>query len=94
MRKVDPRHDILRAEGDLFGLGEEIVDTAIEHEATDTPNGDLFLRNKLGGIEHIKGKLCQRTPRQRAASPVPIQDSRPSGLHSTDRDDGSPDRRR
>ena len=59
VRKVDPRHDILRAEGDLLGLGEEIVDTAIEHESPDTPNGDLLLRDKLGGIEHIEGELLR-----------------------------------
>ena len=59
VRKVDPRHDVLRAEGHLLGLGEEIVDTAIEHEAPDTPNGDLLLWDQLGGIEHIKGKLLR-----------------------------------
>src|SRR5262249_16695029 len=30
VRKVDARHDVQRAEGDLFGLSEEIVDAAIE----------------------------------------------------------------
>src|SRR5215813_7476797 len=45
IRKVDPRHDIQRAEGDLLGLGEEIVDTAIEHESADMPNGDILLWN-------------------------------------------------
>src|SRR5207249_2944481 len=35
VRKVDPRHDIQRAKGNLLSFGEEIVDTAIEHEAPD-----------------------------------------------------------
>src|SRR5207244_6636385 len=57
VRKVDPRHDIQRAEGDLLGLGEEIVDTAIEHESPDTPNGDFLLWDNLGSIEHIEDEL-------------------------------------
>ena len=57
VRKVDSRHDIQRAEGDLFGLSEEIVDAAIEHESPDTPNGDILLWDNLGRIEHIEGKL-------------------------------------
>ena len=57
IRKVDSRHDIQRAEGDLLSLSEEIVDTAIEHEAPDTPNGDLLLRDNLGRIEHIEDEV-------------------------------------
>src|SRR5215813_4498534 len=48
IRKVDARHDIQRAEGDLFGLSEEIVDAAIEHKAPDTPNGHILLWDHLG----------------------------------------------
>jgi len=29
--EIDAGHNVLRAEGDLFGLGEEIVDTPIKH---------------------------------------------------------------
>src|SRR5437762_427267 len=57
VRKVDPRHDIQRAEGDLLSFGKEIVDTAIKYESPDTPNGDLLLRDNLGGIEHIEGEV-------------------------------------
>ena len=33
--EVDAGHDVLRAERDLFGLREEVVDHPIEHHATD-----------------------------------------------------------
>src|SRR5262249_35897674 len=58
IRKVDSRHDVQRAESDLFGLSEEIVDAAIEHEAPDALNGDILLWDHLGRIEHIEGELC------------------------------------
>jgi hypothetical protein len=55
--KVYPRHDILSAEGDLFGFGEKIVNTTIKHKATDAPNGYVFLWYKLSSIKYIKGKF-------------------------------------
>jgi hypothetical protein len=41
----------------LLGFGEEIVDTAIQHESTDPPNGHVLLRDDLGRIEDIEGEL-------------------------------------
>ena len=35
LREVDPGHDVLRAERDLLGLGEEVVDAAVEHQPAD-----------------------------------------------------------
>ena len=32
---INPRHDIGRRESDLLGLGEDIVDIAIDHQAPD-----------------------------------------------------------
>ena len=54
VRKVDAGHDIQRAKGDLLGLGEEIVDAAIEDESPNALDGDLLLRDNFGGIEHIE----------------------------------------
>ena len=55
--EVDARHDVLRAEGDLLCLGEEIVDAAVEHQPADAAYRHLFLRNDLGGIEDVKCEL-------------------------------------
>ncbi len=55
--EVDARHDVLRAEGDLLCLGEEIVDAAIEHQPTDAAHLHLFLRNELGGVEDVECEL-------------------------------------
>ena len=52
--KIDSGHNVLRAERDLLGLGKEIVHTAIEHEPADATDGDILLRDDLGGIEHIE----------------------------------------
>jgi hypothetical protein len=52
--KIDAGHNVLRAERDLFGLGKEIVHTAIEDEPADAADGDILLRDDLGGIEHIE----------------------------------------
>ena len=45
-----------RAEGDLFGLGEEVVRPAVEdHPADDLERNQLF-RNELGRVEVVEGK--------------------------------------
>src|SRR5690348_9252091 len=54
IRKINPGHDVLRAEGDLFGLGKEIVDAPIEHEPADAPDRHLLLRDDFCGIKHIE----------------------------------------
>src|SRR5687768_10905258 len=54
VRKIDPRHDVLRAKRDLLGLSEEIFDTAIEHESPDGPNRNVLLRDYFGSIEHVE----------------------------------------
>src|SRR4030095_16740566 len=58
--KIDSGHNVLRAERDLLGLGKEIVHTAIEDEPADATDGDILLRDDLGGIEHIEVEsLCK-----------------------------------
>ena len=52
--EVDARRDILSAEGDLLGLGEEVVDRPVEHQATDDPHRQHFLGDDLGGVEHVE----------------------------------------
>src|SRR5258708_18198164 len=54
IRKIDARYDVLRAERDLLGFGEEIVDHAIQHEAADGPERYQLLRDDLGGVEHVE----------------------------------------
>ena len=54
IRKIDSRYDVLRAERDLLGLGEEIVDHPVQHEAADGPERYQLLRDDLGGVEHVE----------------------------------------
>ena len=42
------------AEGNLLGLGEELVDTPVQAELADREKGDLVNRPDLGGIEDIE----------------------------------------
>ena len=58
--KIDPRHQVLDAERDLLGLGEEVVGIAVEHHPAHRLTGDKLLRDDLGGIEHVEGE--RRSP--------------------------------
>ena len=70
--EVDAWHDILGAEGDLFGFGEKVVDTSIEHQPAHFAYWKQFFRNEFGGVEHVEGEICRRNFRQTAATRVPI----------------------
>ena len=52
--EVNAGDDVLGAEGNLLGLGEEVVDRAVEHESTDTANRDELLGDDLGGVENVE----------------------------------------
>ena len=40
--------------GDLLGLGEEVVDGAVEHEAADAADRDQLLGDDLRGVEDVE----------------------------------------
>ena len=52
--KSMPGHDVLRAEGHLLGLGEEVVDHVVEHHPPDRTNGHELLGDELGGVEDVE----------------------------------------
>ena len=52
--EVDPRHDVLGAEGGLLGLAEDVVNDAIEGEPSDDPHRHHLLGDGLGGVEHVE----------------------------------------
>ena len=55
--EVDAGDDVLGAEGDLLGFGEEVVDHAVEHEPADHADRQLLLGDDLGRVEHVEGEL-------------------------------------
>ena len=55
VRKVDAGNYVARQECDLFGLGEEIVDIAVERHAPHDLDRNVFLGDQLGGVEDIIG---------------------------------------
>ncbi|KAI9166472.1 LOW QUALITY PROTEIN: putative two component histidine kinase [Paramyrothecium foliicola] len=55
--EADAGDDVARAEGDLLGLGEELIDVAVELELSDVSNGDDVLGPDLGGVENVKVEL-------------------------------------
>ena len=55
--EVDPGDDVLRAEGDLLGLGEEVVDAPVEDHPADGPHRHLLLGDQLGRVEHVELEL-------------------------------------
>ena len=54
IRKINSRYDVLRAERDLLGLGEEIVYHPVQHEAADGAERYQLLRDDFGGVEHVE----------------------------------------
>jgi hypothetical protein len=52
--EVDAGHDVRGAEGDLLGLGEEVVGVAVEHHAADRRHRHEFFGDELGGVEHVE----------------------------------------
>ena len=50
--EIDARHNIVRAECNLFGLGEEIVNAAVEHQTADLANWHFFLGNDLRRVQN------------------------------------------
>ena len=54
VREIDARHDVARMKRDLFGLGEEVIGIAIEHQLPDRAHRHHFFGNDLGRIEQIE----------------------------------------
>jgi hypothetical protein len=52
--EVDAGRNILRHEGDLLGLGKEIVGVAVQHQTADSDRGHEFFGDELGGVEHVE----------------------------------------
>ncbi|MDH6438706.1 hypothetical protein M2158_007247 [Streptomyces sp. SAI-144] len=52
--EVDTGHDVGGVEGDLLGLGEEVLRIAVEHHPADRPDRHLLLRDELRGVEQIE----------------------------------------
>ena len=80
--EVDARHDVLRAERDLLGLGEEVVDHPVEHEPPDAADGDLLLRDDLRRVEHVEARRRRRSPRRRVCRPSSHSGKSPSWMAS------------
>ncbi len=52
--EIDARRDVLGAESDLLGLGEEIVDIAVKHQPPDDSDGHLLFGDQLGRVEDVE----------------------------------------
>ena len=52
-----PGGDVLGAEGDLLGLGEEVVDHAVEHQPADDADRQELFGDDLGRVEHVEVEL-------------------------------------
>ena len=92
--EIDAGDDVLRAERDLLGFGEEVVDAAIEHEPADDANGDFFFRNELGRIQNVERELLGELFVEELQAEFPFREC--SGLDriATDRGGGNRDPRR
>ncbi len=91
--EVDARHNVIGAERDLFGLREEIVDTAIQHQPADLSDRHFLFRDELGCVQYIEGELFGKFHRRRVGDPAPIPGSFRIEWHSRNRAGGNRDRR-
>jgi hypothetical protein len=57
VREVDAGHDVGRAEGDLLGLGEEVVGIAVEGELADAAQRHERLGPDLARVEGVEREL-------------------------------------
>ena len=55
--KVDPRHDMTGAEGDLLGLGKVIVGVAVEHHLAQRGDRHQLFGDQLGRVEDVELEL-------------------------------------
>ena len=75
--EVDAGDDVLGAERDLLGLGEEVVDAAVEHQPAHAADRDLFFGDELGRVEHVEREVVGEVLGRRAAARAPTRGSRP-----------------
>ena len=54
--KSMPGHDVLGAEGHLFGLGEEVVHHPVQDQPSHPPDRHVLLGDELGGIQDVEGE--------------------------------------
>ncbi len=54
--EINARRHVLDHEGDLLGLGKEIVGHSIEDQSADRLRGQDFFRDDLGRVEHVEVK--------------------------------------
>src|ERR671919_1762722 len=55
--EVNAGDNILRTECYLFGLGKEIIDTAVQNKTPHTPDRHILFRDNLGGVKNVKCEL-------------------------------------
>ena len=80
--EVDARHDVLRAEGDLLGLGEEVVDAPVEHQPADRADRHLLLGDDLGRVEDVERELLGERVVEELHARAPTRGSRRPAMAS------------
>ena len=92
--EVDAGHDVLRAERDLLGLGEEVVDHAVEHQPADRPDRDDLLGDQLGRVEHVEVERVGELVVEQLDAELPLREVAAARSRPTGRAGGSRGRRR
>ena len=72
--EVDAGDDVLGAERDLLGLGEEVVDRAVEHEPADAAHRHQLLGDDLGGVEHVEVELVGEVVVEELHAELPLRE--------------------
>ena len=89
-----PGGTLVGRKADLLGLGEEIVDIAVERQPPDDPDGHVLLGDELGRIEHVIGLRRGKVLVEDLDAEVPLPGSRRARSPRTGRGGGNRGRRR
>ena len=72
--EVDARHDVLRAEGHLLRLGEEVVHRAVQDHPADDADRHLLLGDDLGGVQDVELELLREVVVEELHAQLPFRE--------------------
>jgi hypothetical protein len=71
--KVDTLNDVVGAESDLLGFREEVIDAAIQDQASYSANGYLFLGDQFRRIQNIELKFIGKLVIEELKAQLPFR---------------------
>ncbi len=71
--EINPRHNILGAEGDLFGFGKEVFHRPVKFHRTDDLHRAIFFGDQFCGIQHVERKAIGKRLIEQLYAEIPFR---------------------